>query len=50
MQEIKFNINVNEAQAIMTALAQMPYAQVAELIAKLQQQAQAQLNPAPAAE
>jgi len=40
MNEIKFSLIKEEAELLLNALAQLPYAQSANLIAKLQQQAQ----------
>ena len=39
---MKFDLEVAEVNAILSALGQMPYAQVFEVVAKLQAQAQAQ--------
>jgi len=41
---MNFELTKPEAELVLTALAQMPYQHVAALIAKLQQQAQAQLT------
>jgi hypothetical protein len=38
------DLNVNEVNLIMQALGNMPYAQVFELVRKIQEQAQAQLK------
>ena len=50
MKEIEFTLTVQEANAIMQALAQMPFAQVVELISKLKKQADEQLNAPATAE
>lgn len=50
---LKLDLTVNETNTVLGALAQRPYAEVAGLFAKIQQQAQGQLPPpeqAPAAE
>ena len=39
---MRFDLEVNEVNAILSALGQMPYAQVFEIVAKIQSQAQAQ--------
>ena len=39
---MKFDLEVNEVNIILSALGQMPYAQVFEVVAKIQQQAQNQ--------
>lgn len=44
MKEIEFTLTVQEANAVMQALGQMPFVQVADLIAKLKKQAEEQLN------
>tara|TARA_R110000868_G_scaffold317678_1_gene578464 strand:+ start:658 stop:798 length:141 start_codon:yes stop_codon:yes gene_type:complete len=44
MKEIQFTLTVPEANAVMQALGQMPFVQVADLIAKLKKQAEEQLN------
>jgi len=49
MAEITFNLEKNEAELILNALAQLPYAQSAGMINKLQQQAQESLAAAEAA-
>ena len=41
---MKLDLTVNEINAIMQALGNMPYAQVFELVQKIREQAQAQLN------
>jgi hypothetical protein len=51
---LKLELTVNETNVVLGALAQRPYAEVAGLFSKIQQQAQGQLPPpseeAPAAE
>lgn len=44
MKELKFSLNVNEANMILRALGNLPYIQVHELMQKIQVQAQAQLQ------
>jgi hypothetical protein len=44
MDKIAINLSIEEINKIMTALGQMPYVQVYELIASLQQQVTEQLN------
>lgn len=39
---MRFDLEINEVNIIMNALGQMPYAQVFEIVAKLQSQAQNQ--------
>lgn len=46
---ITLNLNVNEVNGILAALSQMPYGQVAELIAKIREQAMPQATPEAAA-
>jgi hypothetical protein len=41
---IKLELKVEEVQYILTALSQLPYAQVAELIANVKLQAETQLK------
>ena len=41
---MKLELAVNEINAILTALGQMPYAQVFELVAKIRQQATEQME------
>jgi hypothetical protein len=43
--EITFVVTVEEANLILNAVAQLPYAQVASLVAKLREQAEPQLKP-----
>jgi hypothetical protein len=47
MPEITLTLSVAETNLILEALGQMPYVRVYELIAKMQQQAQAQLSAQP---
>lgn len=47
---LKLELSVAEVNAILNALAQRPYAEVANLFAKVQQQAQGQLPPPEAPE
>lgn len=51
---LKLELTISEVNTVLGALAQRPYAEVAGLFAKVQQQAQGQLPPpgeeAPAAE
>jgi hypothetical protein len=47
MPEINLTLSVAETNLILEALGQMPYVRVYELIAKMQQQAQAQLSAQP---
>lgn len=47
---IKLELEVKEVEAVLQAMAQMPYAQVAGLIAKIQGIAQAQLQAEPQGE
>jgi hypothetical protein len=49
MAEIKFTLSKEEAEFVLNALAQLPYAQSAGLINKLQQQAQESLAASDAA-
>ncbi len=44
-QQINLSVTVNEANVILNALAQLPYAQVSTLIGKLQQQGSSQVTP-----
>lgn len=41
---LKFDLTLDEANAILAALAKQPFEQVAELIGKLRNQAQPQLD------
>ena len=43
--EIKFVLSMEESNRVLGALGQMPYAQVAALIAKLREQAEPQIKP-----
>jgi len=45
MKEFEFQVSEQEANLIVGALAKMPFESVAALIAKIQQQAQAQMAP-----
>jgi hypothetical protein len=42
---MKLELDLNEVNAILTALGSQPYAQVFNLVTKIQQQAQEQLKP-----
>lgn len=42
--EFKFAVTQPEAEMLLNALAQRPFAEVSQLIGKLQQQAQAQMQ------
>lgn len=44
-QQIQFTLSLPEVNQILEALGHMPYAQVYQLIGKIQQQAQNQLSP-----
>ncbi len=46
MKELNFNLTVAEANTILQALGNMPFAQVYPLIQKLQEQAAAQMSGA----
>ena len=46
MQEIKISLAVEEANLILEALGQLPFARVYALIGKIQEQATQQLRPA----
>lgn len=50
METINLSITVDEANAILAALGQQPYIQVADLIHKIQTQASTQLNGTSAVE
>jgi hypothetical protein len=41
---MKLDLTINEVNAIMQALGNMPYAQVFELVQKIREQAQAQIS------
>jgi hypothetical protein len=45
MQEIKINLAIEEANLILEALGQLPFARVYALIGKIQEQATQQLQP-----
>ena len=47
-ETLNIALNVQDLNVVMNALAQRPYLEVAELIGKVQRQAQEQMNPAPA--
>ena len=47
-KEIELKLTVAETNGILQALGQMPFAQVAALIQKIQQQAAPQVQPTPA--
>jgi len=49
-KEFNFTFNESEANIMLNALSTQPFAQVAKLIQKLQEQAQNQMQPAPAPE
>jgi hypothetical protein len=49
MSDIKLDLSIEETNLILEALGDMPYRRVYGLVAKLQQQASAQLQPAPEA-
>ncbi|MBI3509747.1 MAG: hypothetical protein HY064_03720 [Bacteroidetes bacterium] len=44
MKNVNLNLNINELNSVLRALSNLPYNQVHELIAKLQQQARTQLE------
>lgn len=44
MKELNLNLNVNEVNAVLRALSNLPYHQVHLLIDKIQQQAREQLG------
>ena len=44
MQELQFNLTLDETNLVLEALGGMPFVQVHQLIAKMQQQAHAQLQ------
>ena len=48
-KEIELKLTVAEVNGVLNALGQMPFAQVASLIQKIQQQAAPQVQEAPAA-
>jgi hypothetical protein len=45
MEKITIKLTIEEINKIMTALGQMPYVQVYELVASIQQQVTEQVNP-----
>lgn len=45
MNNIQLTLSLDEANLILESLGNMPFAKVHQLIAKIQQQAQAQLTP-----
>jgi hypothetical protein len=47
MNEIRLALTLDEVNQILESLGSRPYAEVFKLVAKIQQQAGAQLNPAP---
>ncbi len=49
-KKITFELSIDDANLILTSLANMPFKDVAKLINDLQGQAQTQLQPAPEAE
>ncbi len=49
MNEIELKVTVEEANLILEALGQLPFARVYALVGKLQQQASVQINGVPAA-
>jgi hypothetical protein len=50
MDQISLSLSLPETNVVLEALGQLPYAQVYELIAKVRQQAQAQLAVSAVAE
>lgn len=44
MENLTFTMTVAEANILVSALGNMPYAQVADIIKKMQEQAQAQVD------
>jgi hypothetical protein len=48
MQEIKLSLTIEEANLVLEGLGNLPYARVYALVAKVQEQAARQLEPAPA--
>lgn len=44
MQEIQINLTLPEVNQILEALGQKPYAEVYQLVGKIQQQAEAQIG------
>ena len=47
---MKLDLTIAEVNAIMQALGNAPYAQVFELVQKIREQAQSQVQPAPTSE
>lgn len=50
VNNLKFEVSVEEANLLIAALAKQPFEAVAGLIQKLQQQAQSQMQQAPSVE
>jgi hypothetical protein len=50
VNNLKFEVSMEEANLLIAALAKQPFEAVAGLIQKLQMQAQPQMSPAPSAE
>lgn len=50
MNNLKFEVSMEEANLLIAALAKQPFEAVAGLIQKLQQQAQSQMQQAPSVE
>ena len=46
-QKIKFDLTIDEANLVLASLAKMPFEQVFNLIGKLKQQADEQMNNTP---
>jgi hypothetical protein len=44
MQELNLKVTIDEANLILEALGQMPFAKVYEIVGKIQEQASQQLN------
>ena len=47
---MKLDLTINEINLILQALGNAPYAQVFELVQKIREQAQGQIQPAPTSE
>ena len=47
---IKLELSLEEVNQILTTLGQLPYAQVANLIEKMREQAKTQLEPKPSSD
>ena len=45
MESINIKLSIKEAELVLSALGNLPYAQVVELIANIQKQATEQLSP-----